>query len=62
MRTWMVYLVLGGLLDVIGLFTLLTHLGKTLGVVGMMVGIVGVVFTRSGVLMMRQAKAKLAAK
>ena len=57
MRGWMVYLILGVPLDVVGLVLFLTNLGRTPGVVGMMIGLVGVVLTRSGVVLMRRERA-----
>jgi len=56
MRGWMYYLFLGGTLLVVGLGIFVTHLGKTQGVFGMMAFLVGVVFTRSGVLLMRRER------
>ena len=61
MRGWLVYLILGVILDVVGatLFVaqfVIPHFNHMIGVVGMMVFMVGVVFTRSGVLLMRKAR------
>jgi hypothetical protein len=56
MRGWMIYLVLGGTLDLVGGGLFLTHLGQNVGVYGMMALLVGVVLTRGGVLLMRRDK------
>ncbi len=55
MQRWMIWLAIGVILDVAGVVTLVTHLGKTLGVVAMIAIMIGVIFTRSGVLGRRAA-------
>ena len=55
MQRWMIWLTIGVILDVGGAITFITHVGKTLGVPGMVAIMIGVIFTRSGVLARRAA-------